>query len=186
MPKRKLSRAYRVVARAAFQFFFMTNSANVIKIAETLKAISHVGAAMFDVLKSLTRHGRDQKALMKFYDELKKNLEIFYVMDQRQFIDMEFRAAAWGRIKDLTLTKTFPKILAYGSSVEDFNGFYRRFKEFEKWYAADMANKTKDNAQKLHTQRSELEGKLKTMYPVICSAGEELEYKLIDLGLIKK
>jgi predicted MPP superfamily phosphohydrolase len=141
---------------------------------------------MFDLIKGLTREGRSNKALMKFYEELKKNLEIFYVMDQRQFIDMEFRAVEWNRIKAMDMSKSYPKVLAYGAAVEDFNAFYRQFKEFEKWYAADMANKTKDNAQKLHTQRSELEAKLKTMYPVICAAGEELEYKLIDLGLIKQ
>jgi hypothetical protein len=133
-----------------------------------------------------TRQGRLNKALMSFYEELKKNLEIFYVMDQRQFIDMEFRAAEWGRIKTIEEAKPMAQVQAYGAGVEDFNAFYRSFKEFEKWYAADMANKTRENAQKLHTQRSELEAKLKTMYPIICKAGEELEYKLIELGLIKQ
>jgi hypothetical protein len=140
---------------------------------------------MFDLLKQLTPQGRAGKSLMQFYDELKKNLEIFYVMDQRQFIDMEFRSVQWQKIK-AEAVKSYPKVAAYGAAVEDFNAFYRQFKEFEKWYAADMANKTKENAQKLHTQRSELESKLKTMYPVICQAGAELEYKLIDLGLIKQ
>ena len=139
---------------------------------------------MLDGFKFLTRQGRAGRALMHFYEELKKNLEIFYVMDQRQFIDMEFRSVQWEKIKGTA--KNYPKMLAYGAAVEEFNRFYRQFKEFEKWYAADMANKTRDNAQKLHTQRSELDDKLKTMYPVICAAGEELEYKLIELGLIKQ
>ena len=141
---------------------------------------------MFDLLKRFTPQGRSNKALLKFYEELKKNLEIFHVMDQRQFIDMEFRFAEWDQIKGLDVTKSFPKVRAYGACVEDFNAFYRQFKEFEKWYAADMANKTQDNAQKLHTQRSELDGKLKAMCQVIVAAGAELEYKLIDLGLIKQ
>ncbi len=139
---------------------------------------------MLGFLKQLTPQGRANRLLMQFYVELKKNLEIFYVMDQRQFIDMEFRSAEWAKIKSQAVQ--YPKVSAYGAAVEDFNAFYRQFKEFEKWYAGDMANKTKENAQKLHTQRSELESKLKTMYPVICSAGAELEYKLIDLGLIKQ
>ena len=141
---------------------------------------------MFGLLKGLTREGKNNKALMRFYEELKKNLEIFYVMDQRQFIDMEFKSAEWEKIKSAPFAQPFSKVQAYGRAVEDFNQFYRQFKEFEKWYAADMANKTRENAQKLHTQRSDLDGKLKTMYPVICEAGAELEYKLIDLGLIKQ
>jgi hypothetical protein len=164
----------------------VTNPANVFNISETTKRIRIAGEKMFDLLKGLTRQGRDNKTLMHFYEELKKNLELFYVMDQRQFIDMEFRSTAWAKIKTMEAIAAYPKVQAYGASIEDFNAFYCRFKEFEKWYAADMANKTKENAQKLHTQRSELEAKLKTMYPVICSAGEELEYKLIELGLIKQ
>jgi len=141
---------------------------------------------MLGFLKTLTPQGRSNKALMHFYEELKKNLEIFYVMDQRQFIDMEFRSIEWARIKGIAAAQSYSKVQVYGASVEDFNAFYREFKEFEKWYAADMANKTKENAQKLHTQRSGLEAKLKAMYPVIVAAGAELEYKLIELGLIKQ
>lgn len=141
---------------------------------------------MLGFLKSLTPQSKDARVLMPFYGELKKNLEIYHVMDQRQFIDMEFKADVWLKVKTQDTVRSFDKVMIYGRAIEDFNQFYRDFKEFEKWYASDMTNKTRDNAQKLHTQRSELEGKLKALYPVICHAGEQVEYKLIDLGLLKK
>ncbi len=141
---------------------------------------------MLGLFKSWTPQGKETKALMGIYAELKKNLEIFHVMDQRQFIDMEFRLQQWQKVRSCDWAGSFDKVHLYGQAVEDFNGFYRDFKSFEKWYAADMSNKTRENAQKLHTQRSELEGKLKALYPVICSAGAQVEYKLIDLGLVKQ
>ena len=141
---------------------------------------------MLGLLKNLTPQGRQAKALMPFYGELKKNLEIYHVMDQRQFIDMEFKMDTWQKIKSTEHIHSFDKVYTYGQKIEEFNQFYRTFKEFEKWYAADMANKTRDNAQKLHTQRNQLEIQLKELYPVICKAGEQIEYKLIALGLIKQ
>lgn len=141
---------------------------------------------MLGLFKSLTPQGRAEKALMPFYEELKKNLEIYHVMDQRQFIDMEFKTKEWQKAKSSPVFKTFERVHTYGRTVEEFNQFYRDFKDFEKWYAADMANKTRENAQKLHTQRSELDQKLKGMYAAICLAGEQIEYKLIELGLIKQ
>ena len=141
---------------------------------------------MLGLFKSFTPQGRAAQILMPFYEELKKNLEIYHVMDQRQFIDIEFKIDVWQKVKASEVIKPFEKVSLYGRSVEEFNEFYRNFKDFEKWYAADMANKTRENAQKLHAQRSELDEKLKALYPVICRAGEQIEYKLIELGLIKQ
>jgi hypothetical protein len=141
---------------------------------------------MFGVLEGLTPKGRQTKALMDLYGELRKNLEIFHVMDQRQFIDMEFRLQEWQKAGSADWAKAFDKVHVYGCLLEEFNAFYRGFKEYEKWYAADMDNKTRENAEKLHTQRSELDKKLKGLYPVICRAGEQVEYKLIEMGLLKQ
>lgn len=133
-----------------------------------------------------TSKGKETRSLTGFYEELKKNLEIFHVMDQRQFIDMEFRLQEWQKAKSAEWAKPFDKVQVYGRLLEEFNAFYRGFKEYEKWYAADMNNKTRENAEKLHSQRSELDKKLKGLYPVICRAGEQVEYKLIELGLISR
>lgn len=141
---------------------------------------------MLGVLKALTPQGRQAKALMDFYGELKKNLEIFHVMDQRQFIDMEFLLQEWQKARSADWAKPFDKVHLYGRLIEEFNSFYRGFKEYEKWYTADMNNKTRENAEKLHTQRNELDDKLKNLYPVICRAGEQVEYKLIEMGLLKQ
>ena len=141
---------------------------------------------MLGLFKGFTRQGREAKAFMRFYEELKKNLEIFHVMDQRQFIDMEFKAEEWRKIKTSEFMRPLESVCVYGRYIEGFNDFYRSFKDYEKWFAADMANKTPENSQKLHTQRSELDGKLKAIYPVICKAGEQVEYKLIELGMIKQ
>ena len=137
---------------------------------------------MFGLLKNL----KGNQLLMRFYEELKKNLELYYVHDQRQFIDKEFKTEEWMKIQSVEALQGAVKIQLYGKAIEDFNQFFRSFREFEKWYAGDMANKTKENAQTLHTRRAQLDEKLKSLYPVICQAGEELEHKLIDRGLIKQ
>src|SRR6185503_13282394 len=105
---------------------------------------------MFGLLKNL----KGNQALMRFYEELKKNLELYHVHDQRQFIDKEFKTEEWAKAKSIEILRSADKIRVYGDAVEDFNRFFRAFRDFEKWYAADMANKTKENAQKLHTQRA--------------------------------
>jgi hypothetical protein len=141
---------------------------------------------MLGLFKRFTPQGRSGRVLMPFYDELKKNLEIYHVMDQRQFIDIEFKTDVWQNVRASEVLKPLQEVQVYGRSVEEFNQCYRSFKDYEKWYAADLSNKTKDNSQKLHAQRNGLDEKLKALYSIICRAGEQIEYKLIELGLIKQ
>ena len=128
---------------------------------------------------------RVQRLLLAFYDEIKKNLERFYVMDQRQFIDGGFQDTCWQGIKSDHEFNFSPKITYYGSAIEAFNQAFADFKEHERWYSADLKNKTPENAKKLHSQKHELDLKLKKMDDVIIPAGEELEKFLIEQGIIK-
>ena len=126
-----------------------------------------------------------KKVLMPFYEELTKNLEIFYVMDQRQFIDMEFQFVRWQQARSVMDFGFARQILDYAKELEDFNRSYRDFKEYERWYASDLKNKSPENARKLHEQKHALEQRLKQMDKVIISAGEQLELKLLELKFIK-
>ena len=140
---------------------------------------------MIKFLTEFQKKRRIQRLLLAFYDEIKKNLERFYVMDQRQFIDGGFQDACWQGIKPDHEFNFGPKILYYGSAIEAFNQVFADFKEYERWYSADLKNKTPENAKKLHSQKHELDLKLKKMDDVIIPAGEELEKFLIEQGIIK-
>ena len=140
---------------------------------------------MIQFLIKLKNKRRIQKLLLSFYDEIKKNLERFYVMDQRQFIDGGFQTRCWDGLKTTNEFNFSARIIHYGSAMENFNQAFASYKEYERWYAADLKNKTPENAQKLHAQKHELDLKLKKMDDVIIPAGEELEKFLIAMNILK-
>ena len=140
---------------------------------------------MTGFVRKITDARRLKRNLLAFLAEMEKNLEIFYVMDQRQFVTGEFLTVAWDQVKDETFIKKHAAILVYIQAIEDINRMLKEHKEFEQWYASDMGNKTPDNARALHGMKNDLDKKLKTMEAVIIPAGQTLEREMLHLGLIK-
>jgi len=123
--------------------------------------------------------------LFDFLAEMERNLELFYVMDQRQFITSGFLMDVWPRVKDMDIIKRHGTIAVYATSMEDFNHSLKTHKEYETWYASDINNRTPDNARKLHALKNELDQKIKSLEAVIILAGQDMEREMLKLGLLK-
>jgi len=140
---------------------------------------------MFSIFKKNSKEGQLRKNLFDFLAEMEKNLEFFYVMDQRQFITHGFLTDAWGLVKDADIIKRHESIVVYAKAAGDFNHSLKSYKEYEVWYTGDVQNKTPENARKLHALKHELDQKLKLMEALIITAGQDLEREMVQLGLLK-
>ena len=139
---------------------------------------------MLGIIQSWRSKNNLRKQLLAFLAEIEKNLETFYVMDQRQFITVGFLMTFWEALKDLDLIKHHKAISAYAASLLDFNKTWQEYKTFEQWYSSDTQNKTPDNAKKLHGLKNSLDQKIKPLEAVIITAGQSLEKELLSLGFI--
>ena len=126
-----------------------------------------------------------RKNLFDFLAEMEKNLESFYVMDQRQFITGGFLTDIWPLVKDLGIIKRHETIIMYAKSMEEFNHALKAHKEYETWYSGNIDHKTAENARKLHALKHELDMKLNGMEAVIILAGQDLEREMLKLGLLR-
>ena len=117
---------------------------------------------MIGFVQRVARQQKLKKNLLAFLAEMEKNLETFYVMDQRQFITGGFLTMAWGQVKDETLIKKHASISEYVRAIEDFN-----------------------NVRASSGMRNDLVKKLEVMEGVIILAGQALEREMLHLGLLK-
>ncbi len=140
---------------------------------------------MFSFLKNFSQDHQSKKGLFNLLAEMEKNLEFFYVMDQRQFITHGFLMDAWGQVKDLDIIKQHESIRIYAREMDDFNLALKTYKEYETWYTGDVKNKNPENARKLHALKHELDQKLRTLEAIIIPAGQDLEREMLKLGLLK-
>ena len=140
---------------------------------------------MFSIFKKNTIDEHVKKNLFAFLAEMEKNLEFFYVMDQRQFVTHGFLTDCWQQVKDLDNIKRHEPIVIYAKAMEDFNLSLKTHKEYETWYTGDINNKNPENARKLHALKAELDQKLKGMEAVIILAGQDLEREMLKFGLLK-
>ena len=141
---------------------------------------------MFSFWKNTGRRWQMKKLLLPLLDEMERNLEKYYVMDQRQFIESGFEMDAWIKAQKLKDFNFDERLKHYAYILEEFNKFYAAFKEYERWYASDLNNKTAENAKVLHSQKQELEKRMKKLDRVIIPAGQVLEKKLLELKIIKQ
>jgi hypothetical protein len=140
---------------------------------------------MFSIFKNNSEERQLRNNLFDFLAEMEKNLEFFYVMDQRQFITNGFLTDIWPLVKDMDIIKRHETITMYARATEDFNHSLSAYKKYETWYTGDINNKTPENARKLHAQKHELDLKLKAMEALIIPAGQDLEREMLKLGLLK-
>lgn len=140
---------------------------------------------MFSLFKNNSKDEQLRKNLFDFWAEMEKNLEFYYVMDQRQFITHGFLTDVWPQIKDMEIIKRHQSIVVYAQATLDFNHSLKAYKEYEIWYTGDVKNKTPEGARKLHALKAELDQKLKAMEAIIIPAGQDLEREMVQLGLLK-
>ena len=140
---------------------------------------------MFSIFRKNSADGQLRKDLFDFLAEMERNLELFFVMDQRQFITSGFLTDVWPRVKDVDIIKRHESIVVYARATEDFNNALKAHKEYEAWYTGDIKNKTPEGARKLHALKAELDLKLKGFEALIIPAGQDLEREMLKLGLLK-
>lgn len=140
---------------------------------------------MIPLIKKIQEEQQLRKDLFAFLEETEKNLETFYVMDQRQFITQGFAVRAWPAVKDAPCIKKHEAITVCIKAFEEFNALFKEHKDYEQWYISNTENKTPDNARKLHGLKHDLDKKLKAMESIIIPAGQALEKEMLDLGLLK-
>ena len=140
---------------------------------------------MFSIFKKKSTEEQIRKNLFDLLAELEKNLEFFYVMDQRQFITNGFLTDVWPRVKGMDIIKRHESILIYAKATEDFNLSLKAYKEYESWYTGDVKNKTPEGSRKLHALKHDLDQRLRGMEAVIIPAGQDLEREMLQLGLLK-
>jgi hypothetical protein len=147
--------------------------------------MKRIGSCMFSIFNKNSKEGQLKKNLLDFLGEMEKNLELFYVMDQRQFITSGYLTDIWPLVKDLDMIKNHETIVKYAQATESFNLSLKAYKEYENWYTGDSNNKTPENSRKLHALKHDLDEKLKGMEAVIIPAGQDLEREMLKLGLLK-
>ncbi len=140
---------------------------------------------MLSVIKKFREQWQLRRSLRAFWFEMEKNLELFYVIDQRQFIINGFTLAAWDNVKELDIVKRHESIKHYVTVLTEFNQMFKSYKEYELWYTSDIKNKNPENARKLHGLKHDLDKKVKELEPVIIIAGQTLEKEMVALGLLK-
>jgi hypothetical protein len=140
---------------------------------------------MFSIFNKNSKDGKLRKDLFDFLAEMEKNLEFFYVMDQRQFITHGFLTEMWPRVKDVDIINQHKSIVLYAQAALDFNQSLKTYKDYEAWYTGDVKNKTPEGSRKLHALKAELDQKLKGFEALIIPAGQDLEREMLKLGLLK-
>jgi hypothetical protein len=139
---------------------------------------------MLDIFNSWRPKTTLKKNLLAFLDEMEKNLETYYVMDQRQFITVGFTMIVWEQVKNLNFIKNQESIQIYAKALLDFNNAYAEQKSYEQWYTSDLKNKSPENAKKLHALKNGLNDRVRALEVIIIPAGQALEKELLNLGFI--
>ncbi len=139
---------------------------------------------MLGIIQSWRKKNSSQKNLLSFLSEMEKNLETYYVMDQRQFIVHGFQMDKSNSVKDLEIIRNNKDIQLYLESLNNFNNAYQEYKSYEKWYTSDENNKNNENARKLHSLKDSLQTRIKNYEAIIVQAGQSLERELLKLGFI--
>jgi hypothetical protein len=139
---------------------------------------------MLDIIQSWRLKKNLKKQLLALLDEMEKNLETYFVIDQRQFITGGFAMTVWEKTKDLDVVKKHADIKRYGTVLTEFNAAFAENKAYEQWYTSNIEHKTPENAKKLHALKNALDARVKTLEAIIIPAGQALEKELLNLGFI--
>ncbi|NTV29652.1 MAG: hypothetical protein HGA80_06190 [Candidatus Omnitrophica bacterium] len=117
--------------------------------------------------------------LLALWDEANRNLERYYVVEQRNFITEPFDSEALDEARLLGGVKFQAELTAYASAIRDFNVALQDVKAFEGVYASGIDHKTRENAEILHAKKEALDEQFKRLYPVIVAAQKVLREMLV-------
>ena len=119
-----------------------------------------------------------KRLLLEFKEEIKKNLESYYVMFQLGKLKF-FQLEVWQKLKNESEAEMSSSILRYAQILGDYNKVLADFKNYEQWFASDINNKTASNAEVLHEKNSKAKEKFQGLEQIIKSALHDFEIQLL-------
>ena len=140
---------------------------------------------MLDFLREWKKQKGTKKLAMELLQEMKDNLEAYYVMSQLSRLRF-FNLQQWKIFENSPLLPLSEKILFYAKILADYNASLEQFKKYEEWYTSDINHKTPENARTLHVKREEASQRCKGLDQVIKPAIVDFEQKLYEMKILRK
>jgi hypothetical protein len=127
------------------------------------------------LFKTFSGKRRQRNCLLSLLDEIGVNLERYYVIDQRQFISLDFEMSAWEEARHFSGVQFPREVLDYASALGDFNRTFADCRAFEETYTSSIDKKTLEAAKILHAKKETLEEKFRSVEPRIMAAQRALK-----------
>ena len=133
---------------------------------------------MFDFSKEARQQKTVRRALESLHQEIEKNLESFFVMEQLgrlRFFSLDIVDGLLGK-KNFEIGDA---VRVYARAAVDYHATLKDFEEYEQWYTADLGRKTKENGLILHAKKEAAEAKFPGLEKMIIAAKEHVEKEML-------
>jgi hypothetical protein len=120
----------------------------------------------------------EKKVKAQLYREIRKNLEISYVMAQRGDF-LSFLLDKWKQAQEDYRLCSDEQLQQYGQRIAKYNEAYFEFVKYQEWYAKDIQHKTYEHAKELHSRVELMEAQRQGLTEVIKTAEAGLRTHLI-------
>ena len=117
---------------------------------------------------------KPQRTWVALKEELELNLEGAYVLDQRRITAGPFELKAWQAVNLSSENLLGPALSAYGDVLGHYNRMLTDMRAYEGFYLASIENKTRANAEILHTKKEALDEVALGLIPLILRARDEV------------
>ncbi|HQO58438.1 MAG TPA: hypothetical protein PLT76_06920 [Candidatus Omnitrophota bacterium] len=115
------------------------------------------------------KRARDRQRLVQ---EIDGNLEIYYVMTQRD-VRKPLRISSWDG--EAPARTAFPApFWEYRERVQRYNARLIEFLDYQRWYSGDIDRQTREHALVLEDKKDRVDEVLRTLKPVMAAAQEVL------------
>lgn len=133
---------------------------------------------MFTQIQNYFKVRERRRRYQPFYEELKDNLEQYYVMFQINRLRF-FKMEEWKRFLSSPHVVADSALREYAQRLTMYNAALQEYKDFEQWYNEDLDRKNQENGRILHEKKEVAAGHFKGLEPVIKKAVTCIESLLI-------
>ena len=136
------------------------------------------------ILQSIIKGRTRRRLLLAFYEEIKDNLESYYVMFQIGKLRF-FKLEGWEQAMAFPHGEWDSAVVHYAERLREYLRALKEFKEYEDWYASDINNKSQETGRVLHGKREAAQAKFEGLEPVIKAALSSVEGQLKTMKILK-
>lgn len=122
-----------------------------------------------------------KNSLFYLFEEVTCNLELYYVVDQRQFISGPFEDSLLAVAQEHPLVRSSMPVRDYAQTIRMFNTFFSDVRAFEQKYLSFDEHRTRENAQILHEKKEKLQKQFEDSRACVLAAQKELR-RIISSG----